>query len=146
MFPYWKIWNALQTCVSPLAALMLISPVLFQFGCMCCQNEHLPFLLCSLWQASHVFHCSLVLHFQWLMILSVICHLYPFFGVLFIQIISPLLVGCPFIVKLCTFFVEWRYGKFCIVLSQPRGFVFTFWCLQGPWKCKDYFVIWEGYL
>lgn len=101
------------------------------------------FLLYSSWRASLVFHCGLHLHPQWQMKLNAIYHLYPFFGGLFIHIISPLLVGCPFLVRLWMFFVEWRYGKFCIVLS-------LLWVLSlcsdacRDLKTANYFVIERG--
>lgn len=129
---------------------MPIISALFQFERMCCQNEHLPSFLYSLWQASHVFHLGLHLHSQWLMTLSIMYHLYPFSGALFIQIISPLLVDYPFIVKLWMFFVEWRYGKLCIVPFRPRGLVHSLLLAEtlkttksislsekGPYKFKE---------
>lgn len=59
---------------------MPINSAVFQSECMCCQNEHLPSLLYSLWQASPGLHFGLHLHSQWLMTLSIIYRLYPFFG------------------------------------------------------------------
>lgn len=89
----------------PLAAPMPINSAVFQSECMCCQNEHLPSLLYSLWQASPGLHFGLHLHSQWLMTLSIIYHLYPFFrGIVYPDnqsIISWLPFYCEVVDVLC---------------------------------------------
>lgn len=65
-------------------------------------------------------------------LLSTTGHSCPFFGVLFAQIISPLSVSCPFIVRLWVFFVAWRWEKLCITLSPPLGFLYILILVGTP--------------
>lgn len=105
-----------------------------------CQAEHLPcfVILIGRWQAGFIVAYIHIPSGHWYL-LSIICHSCPFFGVLFIQIISPLLVGCPFIVKLWAFFVAWRWEKLYHSFSSS-GFSLhshAFGNSEGP---RGYFV------
>lgn len=123
-----------------LAAPMPVISVSFQFECLCCPAEHLPFLLYSFGRHHMCFIMAYIHIPKWLMILSIICHLCAFFGVLFIQIISPLLVHCPFIVKLWIFFVVWRW-ELCIILPLLWVLSSHSDACRNPESCRGYSVV-----